>query len=317
LAISNELKKIIISKNNIKKRIDKFLAEEIFFEEKMTRGEIIRQIKAGNVLVNGKKVKPSYALKEKDGVALNIEYRILNIMPDEKIKIDVVYENKNFLIINKPAGLQVHPDYKNKNNTLVNGLLHYFPEIKNVGDDVENRPGIVHRLDRETSGLMIITRNQKTFIALKNKFKNREIEKTYWAIVHGVPEKKEGIIEKPLAKSADYKKQVIASAKTKTKIRPAITQYKVIKKMGGYSLVEVKPKTGRTHQIRIHLASIGHPLIGDKKYLPKNISKIDKFGSFFLHARELKFEFSGKKYEFLAELPENLPNVLKTLTKRE
>jgi len=309
------MKKIIYSENR-KIRIDKFLAsafakasadkQEFFL---YTRGEIIRQIKEGNILVNGKKIKPSYILKEGDV----IESGIMNhesgnaenkkISPNSKIKLDIIHQDKNIIVVNKPAGLQVHPDFHEKNNTLVNGLIAKFPEIESIGED-STRPGIVHRLDKDTSGVIIIARNQKTFLELKDKFKNREMRKTYWAIVYGKLKNKEGIIDKPLARAASYRKQVIAGHKTKTKIREAATHYKVMKEWKNYSLVEVTPKTGRTHQIRVHLTSIGHPIVGDKIYKIKKMEEI-KASRQMLHAANLAFELDGQKYDFKAKLPED------------
>lgn len=305
---------IKVDKNKAGVRIDKFLKKEVFFNGPVTRGEILRQIKNGQILVNGKKIKPSYILKEKDAVeimehgAWNMEQE--GITPNFEIKPEVIYEDENIIAINKPAGLRMHPDFHEKNETLANGLLARFPEIKNVGDpstssgQVNLRPGIVHRLDKDTSGVLVIARNQKTFDELKRKFKNREMEKKYWVIVPGSlgAAGVSGVINKPLARAASYRKQVVAGKKTRTKIRPAVTEYKVLKSGKDFSFLEASPKTGRTHQIRVHLFSLGHPVAGDKIYKLKN-KKIPVAARQLLHARSLKFELFGKKYEFLAEPP--------------
>lgn len=283
---------------------------EVFFKADKTRGEIIRAIKAGEILVNGKNIKPSYILKENDAIEINISEKLKVLSPDKNIKLEIIFQNENFIAINKPAGLQVHPSIKHETNTLVNGLLAKFPEIATVGDEPENRPGIVHRLDKDTSGIMLIAKNQKTFLALKNKFKNREIAKTYWTIVYGKLENKQGIIDAPLARSLNYKKQTVAQAKTKTKIRPAVTEYKVLKEIGKYSLVEVLPKTGRMHQIRVHLTFLGHPIIGDKKYFLKNINLNSAIERHLLHAKKITFEFEGKKYAFESKLPSDFQTFL-------
>jgi len=308
------MKKIIITKNNSGERTDRFLVREFF---SYTRGEIIRNIKSGNITVNNKTVKPSYILKENDAIEV-MKYEAYNmkqkeIIPNAKIKFEIIYQDENIIVINKPAGLQVHPvkslrDHgasPSPNNTLANGLIYKFPEIKTVGDEPENRPGIVHRLDKDTSGIMLVARNQKTFEALKNKFKNREIQKTYWALVYGKLENKKGLIDAPLARSADYKKQTIARAKTKTKIRPAITEYKVLKEYGDYSLVEVKPKTGRMHQIRVHLSSIGHPILGDEKYRLKNMKAKENIVRHLLCAKKIEFNLNGHNFKFEIKLPED------------
>ena len=274
-----------------------------FLNTDVTRGEIIRNIKAGDIIVNDKKIKPSYILKEKDVIKINISEKSTNIFPNAKVKFEIIYQDKNLIVVNKPAGLQVHPSEKKEQDTLVNGLLSKFPEIKNVGDDPENRPGIVHRLDKDTSGVMIVARNQEAFLKFKNKFKNREVQKTYWAIVYGKLKNKKGVIEKAIARAENYKKQTIANQKTKTKIRSAVTEYEVLKEGQNYSLVEAKPKTGRMHQIRIHLSSIGHPILGDDKYKIKSTKTGPAITRHLLHAKSIAFSLGDDKFKFEAELP--------------
>ncbi|HRY82465.1 MAG TPA: RluA family pseudouridine synthase [Candidatus Moranbacteria bacterium] len=314
------MKKVIVVKNNSGGRIDKFLKKEVFLNSEITRGEIIRNIKMGNVLVNNKIVKPSYILKNSDELGIR-NYELWNLKqkqlaPNKNVEFEIILEDKNIIVINKPAGLLVHPSDKSEQDTLVNGLLYKFPEIKNVGDpstssgQVNLRPGIVHRLDKDTSGIMIVARNQKTFEELKNKFKNRQIQKTYWAIVCGKLKNKKGIIDKSIARSADYKKQVIASGKTKTKIRPATTEYKVLKEFAEYSLVEAKPKTGRMHQIRVHLSSIGNPILGDEKYKLKNTKSEKNISRHLLHAKKIEFSLNGNDFKFESELPSDFQKFL-------
>ncbi len=326
------MKKIIITKKTSGIRIDKFLKTGIFLNEEITRGEIIKNIKAGEILVNSKIVKPSYILKNQDEIKINIKKQKNILKPSRKIKLKIIFQDKNIIVIDKPAGMQVHPaksagadhgagpDDNQKENTLVNFLISEFPEIENVNDDSEDgrmRPGIVHRLDKDTSGVMIIARNIKTFLELKRQFKNKEIEKKYCAIVYGVPNPADGVIEKPLARSADYRKQVIAGRKTKTKIREAVTFYKTLKKMeDNFSLLEVMPKTGRMHQIRVHLTSIGHPIVGDKKYCLKNTKRLTKISRQLLHAVSIKFSLFGRKYEFDSPLPEDFEEFLKRYDKK-
>ncbi|HAI74174.1 MAG TPA: RluA family pseudouridine synthase [Candidatus Moranbacteria bacterium] len=310
------MRKIIITKKNSGGRIDKFLKMEFFLNDNITRGEIIKQIKAGKVLANNKIIKPSYILKEQDEIKIDIKKEKNILKPSRKIKLKIIFQDENIIAIDKPAGMQVHPDDNQKENTLVNYLLAEFPEIENIYDDSEDdrmRPGIVHRLDKDTSGVIIIARNQKTFLELKRQFKNKEIEKKYLAIVYGMPNLNEGVIEKPLARSTDYRKQTVAGRKTKTKIREAITYYKTIKVLkDNFVLLEVAPKTGRMHQIRVHLTSDGHPIVGDKKYFLKNIKRLAKIDRQLLHATSIKFSLFGKAYEFNSPLPKDFEEFMKT-----
>lgn len=229
--------------------------------------------------------------------------------------IAVIYEDKNFLALYKPAGVLVHPiktkNYKLKTNepTLVDWLLKHYPEVKKVGDDPEARPGIVHRLDKDTSGVILVARNQKYFDYLKKLFGEHQIKKTYSALVHGRLEPRVGVIKKPiLLKSGTIKRTVWRGRMEKE----AITEYKVKKYFKDFSLVEVYPKTGRTHQIRVHLASIGYPIVGDSLYGPKKNSL--GLNRHFLHAASLEFNSArGKRIRLDAELPEELKRIIDDL----
>ena len=208
----------------------------------------------------------------------------------------IIFRDKDFIVVDKPAGFSVHPGINTDEPTLVDFLLRKFPEIKNVGDAPEIRPGIVHRLDKETSGVMIVARNKKTFDYLKNLFKNRKVEKRYLALVHGKLKNKEGKIEGEMGRSKrDFRKQALVRGKVSVrKERYSLTCYKVKKEFGDYSLLEVSPKTGRMHQIRVHLQAIGHPIVGDKKYTFKKYKKFP-VPRMFLHASELGFIDQNRK----------------------
>lgn len=319
--------KIVIEKEQVGRRVDKALVD-LKVVAGFSRADFARAIKSGGILVNDKKIKPGYVLKENDLVVIeNEELGIKNdkkIKPNNNVKIDVIYEDENIVVINKPAGLKIHLDnFEDEADTLVGGLLAKFPEIDGVGDDsigAKLRPGIVHRLDKDTSGVIVTARNQKTFDELKDKFKNRQIQKVYQAIVFGILEKKEGIINASIARSSTYRKQVIAGRKTKTKVRTAVTEFRVIRefgdvgKIGGvsYSLVEARPKTGRMHQIRVHLFSIGHPIVGDRLYKKKEFStdKFPRVDRQLLHAKEIEFELFEKKYDFSVPLPKDFEKFL-------
>lgn len=210
----------------------------------------------------------------------------------------IIYEDKNILAINKPARLLVHEAGKMKHETLVDWLLENYPETKNVGED-PLRPGIVHRLDKETSGVLLIAKNQKTFEFLKKQFQERKIKKTYIALVKDGVQKAKGKIETPI--------------KRFTKSREAKTEYEVIKRFEDYTLLRVSPKTGRTHQIRIHLKSIGHPVICDKLYT-KRLDCPANLKRHFLHASSLELNLpDGGRIKIEADMPEDLNLTLKSL----
>jgi 23S rRNA pseudouridine1911/1915/1917 synthase len=222
----------------------------------------------------------------------------------------IIFENKDYIVVDKPAGLAVHTGVGTSEKTLVDFLLEKFPEIKSVGDDPEVRPGIVHRLDKETSGVMVVARNQKTFEFLKDLFKNREVEKKYLTVVHGKLKMKEGKIEGEMGRSKrDFRKQALVRGKILVrKERYSLTFYTVKKELEKYSLLEVSPKTGRMHQIRVHLHSVGHPIVGDKKYTFKEYKNVDA-PRMFLHAASISFIGPGnEKYFFESEVPEEFEN---------
>lgn len=227
----------------------------------------------------------------------------------------IVFEDNNIIVIDKPANLTVHPTKLEQTNTLVNQLIAYYPAIKGVGDpstssrQVNLRPGIVHRLDKDTSGLIIIAKNNKSFEYLKKQFQQRKIIKKYLALVYGKVKDTKGVITKSISLSKkDYNKR---SALLDGKSKSAWTEYRVIKRFNDYTLLEIYPKTGRTHQIRIHLKSIGYPIVGDKQYKFKRQKTLQGLTRQFLHAQYLKFNMlNGKIAEFKSELPKDLETVL-------
>lgn len=223
------------------------------------------------------------------------------------MNIPIIYEDSNLVVIDKPAGLLVHevPPFakatEGEQKTLIGFLLKKYPEAK-----------LVHRLDKDTSGLMVIAKNEKSYEWLKSQFLNRQIHKKYLALVNGILKDKKGIIAKSISKSR--KRGGSQTTAPIGKMREAITRYEVIKESKNHSLLEVSPETGRTHQIRIHLASIGHPLAGDDKYKFKRQEKIDGLNRQFLHASYLQFQLlDGKIMEFKSELPEDLKSVIDKL----
>ncbi len=307
------MKIIDVEQNNIGIRIDKFLAQEFF---SLSRGEIIKNIRDGKIKVNDSAIKPSYHLREGDKIESDISFEREEVFPNKEIKINIIHSDDNIIVINKPAGIQIHPDSNERKNTLANALISKFPEIKNVHDDSLGaylRPGIVHRLDKDTSGVIVIARNQKSFEELKSLFQERKIRKKYVAMIYGQLKDKKGIITRPIARAGSYKRQVIAGAKTKTKIRGAVTEYKQLKRFSNYTLVEATPLTGRMHQIRIHFFSIGHSIVGDKLYRLKSQKETHGVKRQLLHAKNLDFTLFGQKFSFSVPLPEDFNIFLKNI----
>ena len=315
---------IKITPADTQKRLDKFLAD---FDWKSTypkvkdlsRGDFIRAIKNKFILVNKHPTKPSYRVSDKDILTIKSDFFYSTeqqIIANSEVNFETVFENENLIVVNKPAGLQVHPDYNEKQSTLVNGLLAKYPEISTVQDDKSSlaylRPGIVHRLDKDTSGLIVVARNQKTFRELKKMFQERTVQKKYLAVIYGIPKERRGIINKPLAKTSNYRRQTVAGKKTKTKIREAQTEYNFLKKLPeGLALLEVFPKTGRTHQIRVHLFSIGHPIVGDKLYKNKQFQSFPNLNRHLLHAQKIEFKLFGRKYSFSVNPPSDFEKFLR------
>lgn len=298
-------------------RLDKFLAERL---EDYSRAAIQKMIKEKNILINGKESKSSYKLKAGDNIEVKPSNDKIELKPDPSIKIEIIHDERDFAVIDKPAGLVVYPGTKHEEKTLVNGLLAKWPEIKTVGED-PIRPGIVHRLDKDTSGIMIIAKNNEAFRYFKDLFKNKKIEKTYTALVFGHIDENEGKIELPIrrSKSNPVKQVAVAADKDPEGTREAITYYKALKYYSDknenhYTLVEVKPKTGRMHQIRVHLATIGYPIVGDRMYQTKQTKQPPKISRQLLHASAIKFySLVGKEIEFSSPLPDDFSSFLKSL----
>lgn len=310
---------ITVSPENQGMRLDKYLVE-IFPEQ--TRSQLKKMIKEGLVLINGKKATVHQFLKEADEISI-IEKSVLSeekeskeeINSDKSIKITevkIILDDPNFLIIEKPAGLLVHPTEKNETDTLIDWLIERYPKLKKIGEDPQ-RPAIVHRLDKEVSGLMLIPKNQDAFDFYKKQFKLREITKKYIALTHGQIVKDEDDITFPIGRSKTTKG--IFAARPLNQLdeqsKSAHTKIIAIKKYRKYTLLEVQILTGRTHQIRVHLLAYGHPIVGDKLYGKKSENK-DPLDRIFLHANYLSFiDQEGNKREFISQLPKKLEQFLK------
>jgi 23S rRNA pseudouridine1911/1915/1917 synthase len=286
-------------------RLDKFLADAC---PDITRSHVQKLIQIGNVTVNAVAERPSYKLKSGDQVAILIPSPEPASLVPEDIPFDVIYEDPDIVIINKPAGLAVHPAPGHPGHTLANALLKRFPDLAVFGASL--RPGIVHRLDKDTSGLMVIARNEKARLFLVNEFKSRTVKKCYIVLVRGKLLPERGAIDARIGRDpANRKRMAIVS-----KGREARTDYRVIEHLDGYSLVEARIQTGRTHQIRVHFAAIGHPVFGDPVYGVKS----PLLGRQFLHAYclELKLPSNGQTRSFTLELPGDLTKVLRELARR-
>jgi 23S rRNA pseudouridine1911/1915/1917 synthase len=230
--------------------------------------------------------------------------------------IKIIYENEEVIVINKPAGLVVHSDGKTNKPTLTDWIIENYPEIKDVGEPaIYNgkkiaRPGTVHRLDRETSGVIVLAKTQESFLNLKKQFQERTTEKIYNAFVYGAIKKEKGIIDRPIGKSRSDFRKWSAQRGARGEMREAVTEYKVLNKNKDFSCLEVSPKTGRTHQIRVHFKAINHPVVCDKLYAPKRECGLG-FGRLALHARSLSFKLqSGETITVEAEFPQDFENAL-------
>jgi 23S rRNA pseudouridine1911/1915/1917 synthase len=267
-------------------------------------------IRRGLVQVDGIVVrKPSYSLEGSEWIEVDIPAPEVSDLIPEEIPLDVVFENREILIINKPAGMVVHPSAGHADGTLVNAALAHAPDIEGVGGEV--RPGVVHRLDKDTSGLIILAKNDTAHRFIQRQFKNRKVQKTYLALVHGKPPTQDGQIEAPIGRDRRNRKRM--GIMSPGQGREAATIYHTIRAYEAYTLLEVQPITGRTHQIRLHLEFIGCPVVGDKLYGPRRSRRL--LPRQFLHAHRLRFLLPGKteSSEFTAPLPEDLERFLEEI----
>lgn len=323
MANPNKIKISLLQSNQ---RIDKFLAG---FNVEKSRASWQKKIKNKEVLVNNKKIKADYILKEDDKIEIFEVF--LKIPPalfykggenepppspflKEGVKIKIIYEDDDVIVINKPVGVLSQKAESSGAPAVSDFLVRHFPKIKEVGED-EQRYGIVHRLDKDTSGIIIVAKNKKSFEFLKEQFKNRKVQKTYIALVYGKVEPKKGIIDLKIGRSKTKPNmQTVIDTKKKENIksREALTLYQTIKNYKNYTLLEVQPKTGRMHQIRVHLKALGFPVVGDQKYFfRKYKNKNLELSRQFLHAGELKIKLlNGRERVFKADLADDLKKFL-------
>ena len=295
-------------KEDIGKRIDAFLAEKTEF----SRAHIQKMIKCGEITVNNKQIKESYKTQLNDKVELKQEEPKETSLKAQKIPIDVLYEDNDIIVVNKPKGMVVHPANGNPDGTLVNAVMAICKgTLSGIGGEI--RPGIVHRLDKDTSGVIIVAKNDKAHINMSEQIKNHEVEKTYIALVKGYVKENEATIDMPIGRSTKDRKKMAVRKEGKK----AITHFKVVERFPNYTLLEVKIETGRTHQIRVHLSEIGYPIVGDEVY--SNGKNEWGIKGQCLHAKSLKFKhpITGKEMFIEAPLPEYFKNILQDLKTRK
>lgn len=284
-------------------RLDRFVADKI--DE--SRERVSGLIKDGNILVNGQVKKVSYKVSEGDLISVTIPEPLSLDIEEEKIKLDIIYEDDDIAAINKPKGMIVHPSGNIVTGTLVNALLYHFDKLSEINGVY--RPGIVHRLDKDTSGLLLVAKNSKAHISLQDQFKDRTVKKEYIALVNGGFKEDKGEVNLPIARDKRNRKRMAVDPGG----RYALTRYEVIERFGKYTLLRVNILTGRTHQIRVHMTHIKHPLVGDIQYSRgKNEFGIE---GQLLHSRMLEFAhpITGQRMKLEAELPEEFKEVLRKL----
>lgn len=264
----------------------------------ISRSRVQQLIDEGYILVNGRKAKASYQVRIGDEVSVTIpDPQPLEVVAEE-IPLNIIYEDKDLAVINKPAGMTVHPAPGHSRGTLVNALLARCHDLSGIGGYL--RPGIVHRLDKDTSGLMLVAKNDLAHLRLAKAIKQRKVKRIYMGLVHGVPSPRQGCIDAPIGRHPVRRKEMTV---TPINSRPAITNYKVIEEFSSYSLIEAKLETGRTHQIRVHMAYIGHPIVGDPVYGRRKGNLGLRTQA--LHAARLVFSHptTGEIMDFQAPLP--------------
>lgn len=293
---------VLLNADSAGTRLDLFVVRKL---PELSRSYIQKLIEDGHITFNGNSAKPGLRLKEGGVVSVVIPPPEPSQLLAEDIPLSIIYEDDDLLVVNKPTGMTTHPAPGNLTHTLVNALLSHLPKLPE--SDNPARPGIVHRLDKDTSGIILIAKTPYVLANLSAQFKSREVKKTYLALVKGKVTPQVGIIDAPIGRDRAHRQKmaVIDSG------RPARTAYTVLMCFSGHTLIEARPETGRTHQIRVHFASIGYPIVGDATYGTKS----DLVGRQFLHAQKISFKLpsTGKTQEFTAHLPPDLQSALDTL----
>ena len=303
------MEKVVIKvTENENKRLDIYISEAY---KVLSRTAIKRLLEEEKIHVNGKVEKTSYKVKNGDNIEIEIPEAKETKLEAQNIPVPVIYEDKDIIVVNKPKGMVVHPANGNPDGTLVNAILAMCKgSLSGIGGEI--RPGIVHRLDKDTSGLLIVAKNDEAHIKMSKQIQDRKVEKRYIALVRGNVPDDEATIDMPIARSKVDRKKMAVDKNGKE----AVTHFKVLKRYGNYTLLEIKIDTGRTHQIRVHMSYIGYPVVGDSVYS----SGKNEFGveGQMLHARYLKFKhpITGKELNLEAPLPEDFEKIIKQLESR-
>ena len=303
------MKEYIVDLNESGKRLDSYIAT---IDENITRTHAQKLIEDGNILVNGKKAKVSYKTQENDKILVEIPEPKQIELKAQDIPIEIIYEDNDIIVVNKPKGMVVHPANGNPDGTLVNAIMAICKDsLSGIGGEI--RPGIVHRIDKDTSGLLIVAKNDNAHVKMSEQIKNHEVKKTYIALVRGVFKENEATIDMPIGRSTSDRKKMAVNKNGKN----AITHIKVLKRFDKYTLLKVNIETGRTHQIRVHLSHIGYPIVGDYTY-SNGKNEFDVIGQ-CLHAQKLEFKhpITQKDMCLEAELPQYFKDILDKLKDRE
>ena len=303
------MKEYIVSQEEKGKRLDTYIPS---VDTDITRTSAQRLIEDGNILVNGKNAKVSYKIQENDKISVEIPEPKQIELKAQNIPIEIVYEDSDIIVVNKPKGMVVHPANGNPDGTLVNAIMAICKDsLSGIGGEI--RPGIVHRIDKDTSGLLIVAKNDNAHVKMSEQIKNHEVKKTYIALVRGVFKENEATIDMPIGRSISDRKKMAVNKNGKN----AITHIKVLKRFDKYTLLQVNIETGRTHQIRVHLSHIGYPIVGDYTY-SNGKNEFDVVGQ-CLHAQKLEFKhpITQKDMCLETELPQYFKDILDKLKDRE
>ncbi|EHB65174.1 MULTISPECIES: RluA family pseudouridine synthase [Paenibacillus] len=298
----------IVDAESAKTRIDKYITDGL--AEDVSRSQVQLWIADGHVLVNDSPVKANYKVSQGDRIALTIPApSVVEIVPED-IPLDIAYEDRDVIVVNKPRGMVVHPAPGHVSGTLVNALMHHCKDLSGINGEL--RPGIVHRIDKDTTGLIMAAKNDKAHASLAAQLKEHSVNRRYLALVHGNISHDQGTIDAPIGRDPQDRKMYTVTDRNS---KHAVTHFTVVERFGDYSLLELKLETGRTHQIRVHMKYIGHPLVGDPVY---GKSKGIKLNGQALHAAVLGFVHpaSGQYLEFSAPMPEDMEELLTILKSR-